>query len=194
MTREEWALVVSIVVMLVMCSSYFFKKKSLYLAMQGMGIAFLMVAYILLREYFAMIGLVIGLARSMVYLLYEWKDKETSIWWAVLFSALGVACYVVINLWVLRSAKPYDLIYLVGLIAYAFIFRIRNLKLVRYLVLIPTALSIAYNALISAGIFVVISYSFELGANLVAIVKFRLQEKKTAVVTATPKEKENEKN
>ena len=194
MTREEWALVVSIVVMLVMCSSYFFKKKSLYLAMQGMGIAFLMVAYILLREYFAMIGLVIGLARSMVYLLYEWKDKETSIWWAVLFSALGVACYVVINLWVLRSAKPYDLIYLVGLIAYAFIFRIRNLKLVRYLVLIPTALSIAYNALISAGIFVVISYSFELGANVVASVKVRLQEKKTAVVTATPKEKENEKN
>lgn len=190
MTREEWAFVVSILVMLVMCASYFFKKKSLYLTMQGIGVTLLMVAYILLKQYFAMVGLVIGLARSVVYLWYEWKDKSTPIWWAVGFTLAGVASYFVINLWILGDIKPFDIIYLFGLAAYAFIFRIRNLVLVRYLVLIPTALSIIYNALIGAGIFVCISYAFEIFANLLAIGKHHLLDKKKIKT----EEKEDEKS
>ena len=179
MTREQWAFAVSIVVMLVMCSSYFFKKKSLYLAVQGVGITLLMVAYILWKEYFAMVGLVIGLIRMLVYLWYERKDKHAPIWWAIALSAAGVASYLIINLWILKNAKPVDIIYLVGLVAYAFIFRIRSLNLVRYLVLIPTALSILYNALLGAGtIMVVLSYAFEMCANLVSIAKYHLYDKK----------------
>ena len=179
MTREQWAFAVSILVMLVMCSSYFFKKKSLYLIVQSAGIILLMAAYILWKEYFAMAGLVIGLARMLVYLWYERKDKYAPIWWAVLFSLLGVACYLIINLWILKNAKPVDIIYLVGLVAYAFIFRIRSLNLVRYLVLIPTALSIVYNALLGVGtVMVVVSYSFEMCANLVSIAKYHLYDKK----------------
>ena len=79
MTREQWAFLISIFVMLVMCSSYFFKKKSLYLIVQGTGITLLMVSYVLLKEYFAMVGLVIGLVRMLVYLFYEQKNKETPI-------------------------------------------------------------------------------------------------------------------
>ena len=182
MTREEWAFVVSILVMLVMCSSYFFKKKSLYLIVQSAGITLLMAAYILWKEYFAMVGLVIGLVRMLVYLWYERKDKETPIWWAILFSVAGVACYVIINMGIQKNAKAVDNIYLVGLVAYAFVFRIRDLNLVRYLVLIPTALSILYNALLGMGaIMVVISYSFEMCANLVAIAKYHLYDKKKTI-------------
>ena len=158
--------------------------------MQGVGITLLMVSYILWREYFAMVGLVIGLIRSVVYLLYEWKDKPTPIWWAILFTAAGVACYLVVNLWIQGNAKPVDIIYLVGLVAYAFIFRIRNLVLVRYLVLIPTALSILYNALLGVGaIMVVISYSFEMCANLLAIGKHHLFDKKKKIIEAKEDEK-----
>ena len=193
MTREEWAFVVSILVMLVMCTSYFFKRKSLYLTMQGVGITLLMVSYILWREYFAMVGLAIGLIRSVVYLLYEWKDKPTPIWWAILFTAAGVACYLVVNLWIQGNAKPVDIIYLVGLVAYAFIFRIRNLVLVRYLVLIPTALSIAYNALLGvSAVMVVISYSFEMCANLLAIAKHHLFDKKKKNIEAKEDEESAE--
>ena len=179
MTRDQWAFVVSILVMLVMSSSYFFKKKSLYLIVQGLGIILLMVAYILWKEYFAMVGLVMGLIRMLVYLYYEKQDREVPIWWPILFSLAGVACYFIVNLWIQGNAKPLDIIYLVGLVAYAFIFRVRNLNLLRYLVLIPTGLSILYNALLGLGaIMVVISYSFEMGANLVAIGKYHLLDKK----------------
>ena len=178
MTREEWAFFVSLIVMLVMCSSYFFKRKSVYLSMQGSGIFLLMIAYLLEKQYFAMAGLAIGLIRSAVYLLYECKDKPAPLWWPILFTGAGIACYCIINLWVLDDIKPYDIIYLVGLVAYAFTFRERNLNLVRYLVLFPTALSILYNVLIDAAPFVWISYTFELCANILAIIKYRFWDKK----------------
>ena len=193
MKREEWAFVVSIVVMLVMCSSYFFKKKSLYLIVQSSGITLLMVAYILWKEYFAMIGLVIGIIRMLVYLLYERKDREAPIWWPILFSVAGVAFYLIVNLWIQGNAKPLDIIYLVGLVAYAFIFRIRNLNIVRYLVLIPTGLSIIYNVLLGKGaIMVVISYSFEMCANIVSIIKYHCFDKKKEKTEAKKDEKREE--
>ena len=190
MTREQWAFIISVTVMLVMCASYFFKKKSLYLIVQGAGITLLMAAYILWKEYFAMVGLVIGLARMLVYLWYEHKDEHAPMWWAILFSAAGVACYVIINLWIQGNAKIVDVIYLVGLVAYAFIFRIRNLNLVRYLVLIPTGLSILYNALLGAGtVMVVVSYSFEMCASIAAIIKHHVYDKKKDDLEAKEDEK-----
>lgn len=174
MTKEQWAFIVSLIAMLLIASSYFFKKKSQYLALQGSGICFLILSYLFTGEYFAMVGLVIGLARSVTYLLYELKNKAVSIFWPILFSVLGIAAYCIINLWILRTAKPVDIIYLIGLIGYAFIFWVPKLELLRYLVLIPTGISILYNVLIHAVPFVIISYSFELSANLVAIAKYDL--------------------
>jgi len=189
MTKEQWAFVISVLVMLVMCASYFFKKKKIYLAMQGVGITLLMIAYLLQGHYFAMVGLAIGLLRSIVYLLYEWKNKKTPLWWAIAFTVVGVMCYGVINLWILKDTNYFDVIYLLGLAAYAFVFRIRNLVLMRYLVTLPIVLSILYNALAEVGIFVVISYSFELCANVAAIIKHHYFDKNKA----KQKVKENEK-
>ena len=175
MEKEQWAFIAGLIAMLLVASSYFFRKKTQYLFLQGLGIVFLMLSYLFTGEYFAMVGLVIGLARSLTYFAFEVKGKNTSIFWPFLFSGLGVASYFILNFWILKTAKPaIDCIYLVGLIAYAFIFWVRKLELLRYLVLIPTGLSILYNVLINAVPFVIVSYSFELLANLVAIAKYDL--------------------
>lgn len=178
MTREQWAFIVSLLAMLWIAASYFFKKKSLYLVFQGAGMVFLILSYLLTGEYFAMIGLGIGLARALTYFAFEIHNKRASIFFPFLFSGLSIAAYFIINLGILHTAKPVDIIYLIGLVGYAFIFWIRDLKTVRYLVTIPTALSILYNVLISAVPFVIISYSFELAANLIAIAKYDLFKKK----------------
>lgn len=180
MTKTEvWVFVLGIVVMLLMSSGYFFKKKSIYLTMQSAGIVVMCVSYLLEGAYFAMVGLGIGLVRSLVYLWYECKDKDAPLWWAFLFSAAGIACYCVINLGIMKDVKPLDILYLIGLAFYAFIFRIRDFNLVRYWVLIPTALSIVYNAAMGISmLFVTISYSVELCANLVSIVKTKWIDKR----------------
>ena len=171
-------MIVSFVAMLLIAASYFVKHKSGFLLFQSAGIVFLMASYLLEGAYFATVGLGIGLARSLIFFGYEKKDKRAPIAWSYLFSALGIAVYFIINVWILKSYVWYDVLYLVGLIFYAFVFRIRNLEWMLYMVTIPTGISILYNVVSKATPFVVISYSFELGANLLAILKYHIFEKK----------------
>lgn len=79
------------------------------------------------------------------------------------------------NLWILGTAKPIDIIYLGSLCLYAFTFRIRNLKTMRYVVVAPNSLAVVYNIAITAPIFTVLSYAFELTANIIAIIQFNLK-------------------
>ena len=169
---------VGFVAMALIIASYFVKNKSGFLLFQSLGIVFLMVSYLLEGLYFAMIGLGIGLQRALVYFVYEKKDKQAPIAWAFVFAGLTLAVYFIVNIWVLRSARIEDIVYLVGLALYAFVFRIRDLEVMRYTATIPTALSILYTVLCRATPFVVLSYIFELSANIAAILKYHVFAKK----------------
>lgn len=60
---------------------------------------------------------------------------------------------------------------------YAITFAIRNIKLMRYFVLIPHLSAILYNLLIKAPISSAMSYGIEFIITVVAIIKFKIQEK-----------------
>lgn len=187
MPPETWSLIVSFIAMAFVVSSYFLKSKSGFLLFQSLGICFLMASYLFDKLYFAMIGLGIGLARVLVYFAYEKKDRKAPLIWAFVFALSTVIVYLVVNIGILHTARIEDIVYLVGLAFYAFVFRIRNLELMRYLSTIPTALSILYNVLCKAAPFVVVSYTFELCAAIVAILKYH-------VFGKNKEEKENEKS
>ncbi|MBR2646048.1 MAG: YgjV family protein [Clostridia bacterium] len=174
MTNHEWSLIVSFVAMVLIASSYFHKKKSLYLLFQSIGIVFLMASYLFDGSYFAMIGLVVGLTRVLVYYYYEKRDKTAPLFWPFIFTGLTIVVYLIVNVGILHSVKFEDIVYLTALAFYAFTFRIRDLETMRYMVTIPTALSVLYNVLIGATVFVIISYVFELGANIVSILKYHV--------------------
>jgi hypothetical protein len=170
MTAEQWSLVASFIAMVLIAGSYFVKKDG-FLILQSSGIVFLMISYCLEGLYFPMIGLTVGLARTLIFLGYEKKNLLAPIFWPFVFTGLSVTAYLIINVGILNEQKWYDAIYLIGLIMYAFVFRIRNIETLRYVITIPTALSIFYNVVSGAAIFATISYSFELCANIVAIIK-----------------------
>ena len=174
MDIKTWALIFSFIAMLLIAVSYFVKTKGGFLVFQGSGIVFLILSYLCNGQYFAMIGLGIGLARCVIFYLYERQEKEAPIAWCYALCALSVAVYGVVNLWILQTFHPADVVYLIGLVLYMFIFRIRNIKTVRFLILIPTALSIAYNVWAASPIFAVISYCFEMLANVVAVLRYHV--------------------
>ena len=186
MAAEQWSLVASFIAMILIAGSYFVKKSG-FLLLQSSGIVFLMVSYCLEGLYFAMIGLGVGLARSLIFYAYEKKDKIAPIAWPFIFTGVSIVADLVINVKILNAQEWYDAIYLIGLVLYAFVFRIRNIEVLRYVITIPTALSILYNVVSGAAIFAVFSYCFELGANIVAILKYHVFEKKS-------EEREDEKN
>ncbi len=167
-------MLISFIAMAFAMISYFVKNKRMYLVFQATCIVFLVLSYGVIGQFFAMIGLFISLIRALVFFWYENKDKRAPIWISVAISIATCAAYVVVNLMILKTARPLDLLLLCASIMYAFIFRVRNLELVRYTMLMPTVLSVVYNALISAPIFLVLSYGFEGIANAVSILRYHI--------------------
>ena len=147
------SLVAGFVAMTFVAISYFVKNKSLYLTFQALCIVFLIVSYFFTTQFFAMVGLAIGLARTLIFCAFEKKDKVAPIWVAFALSAATLASYFIVNFGMLKTAQPLDLLCVTALMMYAFIFRIRNLKIVRFTMLIPTILSILFNTLTRAALF-----------------------------------------
>lgn len=156
-------------------ASYFVTKKSLYLTFQALCIVFLVASYFFTAQFFAMVGLAIGLARTLIFYAFEKRDKVAPIWVAFALSAATLVSYFIVNLGILKTAQPLDLLCVTALIMYAFIFRIRNLKIVRFTMLIPTILSILFNTLTGAAFFASITYVIELTANVVSIYKYHIK-------------------
>ena len=178
MENEVLALIASFLAMTCVVIAYFVKKKSHYLLFQLLCILSLIVSYFFSLEFFAMIGIALGGLRTLTFFIYEKNEKTASIGWSFLFSALTIISYLITSFIVYKNANPLDFLYLTGLILYAFIFRIRNLKIVRFTMLIPTFLSILFNVFAQAPIFATLSYVFEFIANVISIFKFHVFNKK----------------
>ena len=123
MISEPLSYVAAFIAMVLVCSSYFYGKKKTYLLLQAVGIVFLMCSYLFGGAYFAMIGMGVGLARTFTYYAYEKADKTAPVALAVLFSALTLAAYFLVNFALLKTAQTIDLAYLVSLILFAVFFR-----------------------------------------------------------------------
>ena len=171
MYNQPLALITSFLAMAFVVISYFLKNKSMYLLFQALNMCCLVISYFFSLEFFAMIGLAVSLIRTLTFFVFEEKGRTAPLSLAFVFAGLTVGAYVVVNLLILGNLKLVDIICVVALVSYSFIFRIRNLKLVRYLMLFPLALSVVYNLLCAATIFVVCSYAFEILADVVAIIK-----------------------
>ena len=178
MENQAASLVASFFAMVFVSVSYFVRKKEYYLLFQLLCIIFLIISYFFNLQFFAMIGVGIGGIRTLTFFIIEKKNKKAGIWVSFLFAGLTLLSYYVINFKILNTANPLDVLYLIGLIAFAFIFRIRNLKIVRFAMILPVFLSVLFNILTSAPIFTVFSYVFELLANIVSIFKYHVFNKK----------------
>lgn len=174
MENPTLALIASFIAMVFVVMAYFVKSKSHYLLFQLLCVSFLVVSYFFTKQFFAMIGLSIGIFRTVTFFLYEKKEKVAPIFWSFVFSIFTIISYLIVNLQVLKTAQPLDVLCLLSLMMYAFIFRIRNLRIVRFTMLIPLFLSILFNVLTQAAIFATLSYTFELCANVVSIFKYHV--------------------
>ena len=174
MYNRVFATIAGFIAMAFVIASYFVKKKQYYLLCQLICIVFLVVSYFFTTQFFAMIGLSIGLFRTATFYIYEKKEKVAPIIWSFVFAGATVLSYFVVNLMILKTAQPLDILCMTGLSLYAFIFRIRNLKIVRYTMLCPTTLSVLFNVLTKTTIFATATYVFELCANIVSILKYHV--------------------
>ncbi len=180
MITELSAQVVSFIALLLIVLSYFASKKN-YLLLQTLGMGGLLLSFLLKASFFAMVGMGIGIARAVTFFVYEKRGKNAPLALSFLFAFLNVAAYLIVNVWIQGSAKPEDILYLLSLVCYAFTFRIRERRTLLYTTLLPTAFGLAYTIVSFTTVFVLISYAFELLANIVAIVKLHFDKNAKAI-------------
>lgn len=164
------AMVTTCIAMLFIMGSYFVSKKN-YLVLQMIGIVFLALGYVFTKEYFAMVGLSIGMTRSFIFLCYERKGRSAPIWIVGAVIVATTAGYFIVNAENIEF-RIADILFLLSAYLYAIVLNFRDLKLLRFCVILPTSLSIAYNVLAKQTVFTIITYAFEMGAAMVAIFKF----------------------
>ena len=151
------------------------KWKEFLFAFSGFGPNFLMV---LMGAYFTMISVGIGIGRGLICYRYEKLNKRVPMYMIIALCCATILSYIIINYIVLSgTASPWDILYMIASCMYAITFAIRNIKLMRCMVLIPHACAILYNLLVAAPISSVISYGIEFVITIVAIIKFHIQEK-----------------
>ena len=171
----ELSFVMSAIALCLFSLSYFFNNKRNYLISQLSGNVFLAGSYLLISSYFAMVALIIGIARGVICYTYEKKDKKVPVWWIIGLCLSTIFSYVIINYVVRRSQSSiWDSLYLFSACMYAITFAIRNIRVMRYVVLFPHASAVAYNLLIRAPISSAISYGIELVVTIVAIIKWEV--------------------
>ena len=168
---SELSFVMSTIALVLYSCSYFFNNKRNYLILQLSGNVFLSLSYMLIGSFFTMVAVIIGIARGLICYLYEKRDKRVPVFWIVSLCIASILTYIIINTVILSQASIWDFLYLFASCMYAITFAIRNLKVMRYMVLIPHASAVAYNLLIKAPISSAISYGIELVVTIVAIIK-----------------------
>ena len=167
------ALVFSFLGMASAASSYLFKQKWQYLVAQGASILFIAISNLFLGLFYACISSVVSLSRVLVYYDLEKKNKEPNLYIKLLFTALVIASYVITNILILRNYMWQDLMLMAINCSFVYIVGIRNLKVLRYCMVVPISLAVLYCVLMNVAIFTTISYSIELVVNLVAIIIYR---------------------
>ena len=169
---RELSFVMSAIALCLYSLSYFFGSKKKYLVMQLVGNVFFSLSYLFLGAYFTMVSLIIGIARGLLCYVYEKKDKKVPVYVVLGLCLATVISYIIINYVLLSQASVWDFVYLFASCMYAVSFAIRNIRVMRYVVIIPHVSSISYNLLINAPITSAISYGIELAATVIAIIKF----------------------
>lgn len=163
----------STIALILYSCSYFFNTKKRYLILQLIGNGFLSLSYLLMGAYFTMVSVGIGIGRGLICYTYEKRNKNVPIYMIAGLCLVTILSYVVINFVILSgNSSPWDVLYLIAACMYAITFAIRDIKLMRYLVLIPHTCAILYNLLVGAPISSAISYGIELVITVVAIIKF----------------------
>lgn len=153
--------------------SYFTYQKSFYFFYQSICIVFLSLSYFFSGNYFAMAGLALALVRTVVFYFYEKLKKVVPIYFCLTFSLLTCACYFLINIKLLKTAKLLDLLFLIALILIIFIYRCKKTERLRLLLIIPTTLNVLYNIFDGSPLFSTLTYLFEFFANLLAILNYQ---------------------
>lgn len=170
-----------VIALILVAISYFRRKKLEFLVFQNIANIFYALSLITLNLLVAGIGTFISLIRTLIFYIYVKNSKDIPWYYLPLFFSI-YAINGVIN-W----QYALDVLVILSSITFTIAFYIKNLRISRYVCLLPNLILFIYNIIFknyAAGILDLIEFF----VILVAIIKFEIE------IKQQNKEKINEKN
>lgn len=170
MYNETISTIIGFVAMLFAMSSYFVRRKSIFLIAQAGAILSLAFSCLFIVQYYAVVSYFIGLTRVITFYLLEKSNRKAPNLLIGFFCLLYLAFYFIVNVIILKEFNKLDVILLIANMFFTIAFSIRNIVLLRYIMLIPLSMTLIYFCLMpDSSLFVKISYAFEILASAFAI-------------------------
>lgn len=127
-------------------------------------------SYLFLGTLFASIGVFIAFLRSIVFYVFE-KKQKTVPWWLI-----GVICALVLGNGVVLWSSPLDLLPMSSLILFTFAFRIKNGIAMRFVILFACFLFATFN-LVNFHYAGLVLKTFEIVMITIAIIELTIQKR-----------------
>ena len=143
--------------------AFFQSKRTTFFIMQTTANVFIVLSYFALGRFIVSLGCVIATIRTAVFAIYAKKDKDIP-WYVVLIiiTANVTACAITV-------AHVLDILFVAGLVVYTLASTIKNLRVMRTILIFPTILYAVY-ALVFENYTGLISTLFELTALIASII------------------------
>ena len=143
--------------------AFFQSKRTTFFIMQTTANVFIVLSYFALGRFIVSLGCVIATIRTAVFAIYAKKDKDIP-WYVVLIiiTANVSACAITV-------AHALDILFVAGLVVYTLASTIKNLRVMRIILIFPTILYAVY-ALVFENYTGLISTLFELTALIASII------------------------
>lgn len=143
--------------------AFFQTKRTMFFIMQTTGNVFIVLSYFALGRYIVSLACIVATIRTTVFAIFAKKEKDVP-WYVVLVIIIAnvSACAITV-------AHVLDLLFVAGLIIYTLASTIKNLRVMRIILVFPTILYAAY-ALAFGNYTGLISTLFELTALIASII------------------------
>lgn len=151
--------------------SYFLMNKEYFLFIQIIANVFYGLSFIVNGALVAGLNTFISILRVLALYLYERKDKTPPIYLILIFSA----CYITIGVIFFKSY--YDIIVIITPILFTIAMWVKNMQLVRYLMLLPNAILVFY-AILNQVYTTALLDLIEVIAIIVALITYYIHKKK----------------
>lgn len=163
--------VFGIIALIIVCISYSFNNKRLFLFYQILANIFYSASFLSLSVFVGGANTIISTIRVIVLYFYEKKDKKSPLWLYFLFFSLYLASGIILY------QKPLDIIAIVSYEIFNTAMFIRNINLTRLVMIPPNIMIVFYNILNFTYTNAILD-SVEIVVLCVAVIKFNIIEKR----------------
>lgn len=164
------------IALILLCISYFVKKRSVFFIFQTIADIFYALAFLVVGAYVGAFVTFVAVFRTLFLYFSEGQELKGEF--------LFLTIFVVLNILISVSyySSPYDFLPILTSLIFTYSYAIKDMQIMRYVLLVPNSILILYNILSTTYVSAILDF-VEVMTIACAIIKFSRENKKHKEIT-----------